>query len=76
MYGLRRREFIAPIGGAAATWPNVAAQEAKRPVVGFLRGDTPAAGARSVAAFRKGLSETGFFEGPNLASEFRSRATG
>ena len=40
-------------------------------MVGFLRGDTPAAGAGTVAAFRKGLSETGFVEGRNLAIEFR-----
>jgi putative ABC transport system substrate-binding protein len=69
---LRRREFIAGLGGAVATWPYVArAQEAKPPVVGFLRGDTPAAGASTVAAFRKVLSETGFVEGRNLVIEFR-----
>jgi putative ABC transport system substrate-binding protein len=47
------------------------AQQAKPPVVGFLRGDAPAAGASTVAAFRKGLSETGFVEGHNLDIEFR-----
>jgi putative ABC transport system substrate-binding protein len=68
---LRRREFVTLLGGAAA-WPLAArAQEAKPPVVGFLRGDTPAAGASTVAAFRKGLSETGFVEGRNLVIEFR-----
>jgi putative ABC transport system substrate-binding protein len=41
------------------------------PVVGVMRTDTPAAGAAAVAAFRKGLSETGFVEGRNLAIEFR-----
>jgi putative ABC transport system substrate-binding protein len=72
MLGIRRREFIALIGGAVTTWPYLArAQEAKPPVVGFLRGDTPAAGASTVAAFRKGLSKTGFVEGRNLVIEFR-----
>ena len=41
------------------------------PVVGFLRADTPAAGANVVAAFRKGLGEMGFVEGRNVAIEFR-----
>lgn len=60
------------LGGAAATWPlAVQAQEPTMPVVGFLRADTPASSATVVAAFRKGLSETGFVEGRNLAIEFR-----
>jgi putative ABC transport system substrate-binding protein len=68
---LRRREFIAGLGGAAA-WPLAArAQQRAMPVVGFLRPDTSAASAGTVAAFRKGLSETGFVEGRNLALEFR-----
>jgi putative ABC transport system substrate-binding protein len=41
------------------------------PVVGFLRGGTPAGAANLLAAFRKGLSETGFVEGRNLVIEFR-----
>jgi len=68
---IRRREFITLLGGAA-TWPLAArAQQATTPVVGFLRPDTPAAGADIAAAFRKGLSETGFVEGRNLVIEFR-----
>ena len=41
------------------------------PVVGFLQAGSPEANANSVAAFRKGLSETGYIEGRNVAIEFR-----
>lgn len=71
---MRRRDFIATIGGAAAapiTWP-VAAQAQLRalPTVGFLA--MQELNAEQVAAFRKGLSETGYTEDRNVAIEFRS----
>src|SRR5262249_51071429 len=70
---MRRREFIAGLTGAAA-WPLAArAQQPKAQVVGLLNGvafDGPYAVA--VAAIRQGLQETGFFQGQNLAIEYRT----
>ncbi len=69
---MKRREFITLVGGAAAAWPVVArAQQPGMPVVGFLYSGVPELSTGIVAAFRKGLSETGFVEGRNVAVEFR-----
>jgi putative ABC transport system substrate-binding protein len=68
---MKRREFIAGLGGAAA-WPMVArAQQPARPVVGLLQLRTPEAAEPLNAAFRGGLAETGFVEGRNVAIEYR-----
>jgi putative ABC transport system substrate-binding protein len=69
---MRRREFLTVFGGAAVASPLTArAQQPKMPVVGYLHASSPETNAHLVAAFRKGLSETGYIEGRNVAIEFR-----
>jgi putative ABC transport system substrate-binding protein len=70
---MRRREFIAAIGGATVGWPlGVRAQQLPTmPVIGYLNGASAAQFPKLLAGFHKGLSETGYTEGRNVAFEYR-----
>jgi ABC-type uncharacterized transport system substrate-binding protein len=66
-----RRKFVALVGGAMV-WPVLArAQQATPPVIGFLSGQSPESSANLVAAFHRGLQDTGYAEGRNVTIEFR-----
>jgi putative ABC transport system substrate-binding protein len=70
---IRRRDFIVLLGGAAAAWPITvrAQQRASMPVIGFLSFGALEPSANNMAAFRKGLSETGYVEGRDVTIAFR-----
>jgi putative tryptophan/tyrosine transport system substrate-binding protein len=66
---MHRRRFIALLGAAMAAIHPLRAQQRSMPVIGYLDGSSPGPAAPYVAAFRQGLSETGYVEGQNLAIE-------
>jgi putative tryptophan/tyrosine transport system substrate-binding protein len=69
---MRRREFIALVGGAMVASPlPVRAQQQSMPVIGYLSARSPDDSAHLVAAFRRGLGGQGFVEGQNVSIEYR-----
>ena len=67
---MRRREFIALVGGVAASWP-LTAHAQQVPVIGFLGSSLPEEYAIRLRAFREGLRSEGFIEGQNVKIEYR-----
>ena len=69
---MRRREFICLIGGsAAATWPRTVRAQQPMPVIGFLSGRSHDESAQLVAAFQRGLGESGYADGQNVIVQYR-----
>ena len=72
MPGMRRREFVSLLGGAAVAWPLTArAQQSAMPVIGFLRNSLPVGSGHLLSALRQGLNDGGYIEGQNALIEYR-----
>jgi putative ABC transport system substrate-binding protein len=67
---MRRREFIAALGSAAA-WPVVARAQQAMPVIGFMSARSPEDTVEVLKAFHNGLEQGGFIDGRNVKIEYR-----
>src|SRR5262249_7558537 len=67
---IERRKFLATLGGVAGAWPLPARAQQPTPIVGLINGRSAQDAVRNVAAFRKGLDETGYVEGQNVMVEY------
>jgi putative ABC transport system substrate-binding protein len=69
---MRRRDFIAALGGAAAAWPLAArAQQPAMPAMGYISSRTADSDASMLVSVRRGLGDVGYAEGRNVAIEYR-----
>jgi putative tryptophan/tyrosine transport system substrate-binding protein len=68
---VKRREFIALLGGAAVAWPLAARAQQALPVIGVINSGTSAANAKNVTALRQALKEAGFVDRESVVIEFR-----
>jgi putative tryptophan/tyrosine transport system substrate-binding protein len=72
MTGIRRREVIRVLGGAAVAWPVVSrAQQGSMPVIGLLSSQSPDGSTERLRGFRQGLKDAGYVERENVAIEYR-----
>src|SRR5262249_48928419 len=67
---VKRREFITLLGGATAAWPLAARAQQPTPIVGLINSRSAQDAVRNIAAFRKGLDETGYVEGQDVMVEY------